>query len=309
MKDKLFRMFPVDCLWLDAGDTLVSRSNDLEKNRTQFKAVKYFGDTFVFADVGDEYPILSAKRVPFKTMIAELCWFVQGRNDIKFLHDRKCSIWDEWVKPNRTIGPGYGPQWRGKNGSSFKVDQLFEVCKTIIENPSDRRMIVSAWNPNDLSEMALPPCHMMMQFDVDDGKLNLLYYQRSCDLYLGVPFNIASYAALLITIANLCGLTPGNLICSMGNVHLYENQIEPFNTIADSALKAQNDSFELSDTMEPEEFNQLCLDSPKLHFKPRVFKCDDKLEWIRYQLDNLDVDQFTLENYNPLPEIKVEVAV
>lgn len=182
----------------------------------------HFGTQLVFEDVGNQFPLLTTKKVHFKSILVELLWFIKGDTNIKYLHDHGVKIWDEWTNENGDLGPVYGRQWRNWNG----IDQLTNVINSIITSPYSRRHIVSAWNPTEVDEMALPPCHTLFQFHVRaSGELDVQLYQRSADWFLGVPFNIASYALLLILIAREVGRTPGKLVHTFGNYHLYDNHL------------------------------------------------------------------------------------
>ena len=180
--------------------------------------------------MSDGFPILTTKRVPFKTMVTELRWFLKGRTDIKYLQDNNCHIWDgDYEKSGRTdgdLGPIYGKQWRDWDGK----DQLKELITNIKENPNSRRLMVSAWNVSELDKVVLPPCHYSFQCYVVDGELSLMWNQRSADLFLGVPFNISSYGLLLLLLCEATGLKPGTLIGSFGDMHLYSNHIDAAKT-------------------------------------------------------------------------------
>ena len=181
-------------------------------------------------NMSDGFPILTTKRVPFKTMVTELRWFLKGRTDIKYLQDNNCKIWDgDYEKSGRTdgdLGPIYGKQWRDWDGK----DQLKELITNIKENPNSRRLMVSAWNVSELDKVVLPPCHYSFQCYVADGELSLMWNQRSADLFLGVPFNISSYGLLLLLLCETTGLKPGTLIGSLGDTHLYSNHIDAAKT-------------------------------------------------------------------------------
>ncbi len=177
-------------------------------------------------NLADGFPLVTTKKAHMRSIIHELLWFLQGDTNIKYLKDNKVSIWDEWADENGDLGPVYGHQWRswpGKNGST--VDQITQVVSDIKKNPDSRRLIVSAWNPADIPDMALPPCHCLFQFYVLEGKLSCQLYQRSADVFLGVPFNIASYALLTLMMAQVTGLKPGEFIHSFGDVHIYTNHL------------------------------------------------------------------------------------
>lgn len=285
----------VDVQWLNLVSKIFFSPGPLKPNRTKFKTKGIFGESIVIEDVSKDFPLLNVKAVHFRSMIAELCWFIRGDNNVSWLRDFDCKIWNEWEKPDGTIGPGYGPQWRGKNGTSHGVDQLLEACRLIKEDPNNRRILVSAWDVSVLKEMALTPCHVLFQFNVDEDVLNLQYYQRSCDLFLGVPFNIASYAALLVVIARLTGKTPGKLVSSMGDIHLYENQLEPSEDLLMRCVE-----------------HLTIATSNQIQFKYEPIRHDKTnftIEEIKYELDNITPLSFSVSNYSPWKAIKVEVAV
>ncbi|MDB4452638.1 thymidylate synthase [bacterium] len=218
------------------GTVLHNGINKSDRTGTGTKSV--FGKQ-IRHDMSDGFPILTTKRVPFKTMVTELRWFLKGRTDIKYLQDNNCKIWDgDYEKSGRTdggLGPIYGKQWRGwkvtyGSGPTQTVDQLKELITNIKENPDSRRLIVSAWNVGELDQMTLPPCHYSFQCYVSEGKLSLMWNQRSADLFLGVPFNISSYGLLLLLLCETTGLKPGTLIGSFGDMHLYQDHIAAANT-------------------------------------------------------------------------------
>lgn len=228
-------------------------------------------------DLSQGFPLVTTKKVHLKSIIYELLWFLKGDTNIKYLNDHGVSIWDEWADSDGNLGPVYGAQWRSWRGADGKiVDQFAEVIEQIKKNPDSRRLIVSAWNASEIPSMALAPCHAMFQFYVADGKLSLQLYQRSADVFLGVPFNIASYALLTMMVAQVCGLQVGDYIHSFGDVHIYNNHFDQVN---------------LQLTREPR-------DLPKMILNPEV---KDIFEF-KY-------DDFTLENYQPHPSIKAPVAV
>jgi len=178
-------------------------------------------------DLQKGFPLLTTKKVYFKAVIHELLWFLSGDTNIKYLSDNKVRIWNEWADENGDLGRVYGAQWRSwQKPSGEKIDQIADVVKSIKENPNSRRHLVVAFNPGELDQMALPPCHAFFQFYVANGKLSCQLYQRSADIFLGVPFNIASYAALTMMMAQVCGLAPGEFVHTFGDVHLYNNHIE-----------------------------------------------------------------------------------
>ncbi|MBL7767645.1 MAG: thymidylate synthase [Flavipsychrobacter sp.] len=201
--------------------------NGVEKSdRTGTGTISCFGYQMRF-DLSKGFPLVTTKKVHLKSIIYELLWFLQGSTNIAYLKENGVSIWDEWADENGELGPVYGKQWRSWEGKDGKVvDQISDLIKQLKTNPDSRRLIVSAWNVADLSEMALMPCHTLFQFYVADGKLSCQLYQRSADVFLGVPFNIASYALLTLMLAQVCELQPGDFIHSFGDVHIYNNHLE-----------------------------------------------------------------------------------
>lgn len=223
------------------------------------------------------FPLVTTKKVHLKSIIYELLWFLKGDTNIKYLNDHGVSIWDEWADDKGDLGPVYGAQWRSWKGADGKViDQISEVINQIKTNPDSRRLIVSAWNVAEIPNMALAPCHSLFQFYVADGKLSLQLYQRSADVFLGVPFNIASYALLTMMVAQVCGLEVGDYVHSFGDVHIYNNHFEQ--------VKKQ-----LSRTPKP---------------LPQM-----KLNSAIKDIFDFKYEDFSLENYEPYPGIKAPVAV
>jgi thymidylate synthase len=228
-------------------------------------------------DLSDGFPCLTTKKLHLRSIIVELLWFLKGDTNIKYLTDHGVKIWDEWADENGDLGPVYGHQWRSwptKDGGT--IDQIANVVHQIKTNPNSRRLMVSAWNVADVDNMALPPCHSMFQFYVANGKLSCQLYQRSADTFLGVPFNIASYALLTMMIAQVCGLEAGEFIHTMGDAHLYNNHIEQTNLLL------------------TREFRPL----PTMKINPNVKDIFD-----------FTIDDFELINYDPHPHIKAAVAV
>jgi thymidylate synthase len=177
--------------------------------------------------MAEGFPLLTTKKVYVRSIVHELIWFLRGETNVKYLHDHNVGIWDEWADPNGDLGPVYGKQWRSWDCPDGRViDQIAWVTEEIRRNPNSRRLLVSAWNVADLEAMALPPCHTMFQFYVADGRLSLQLYQRSADIFLGVPFNIASYALLTCMMAEVCGLQPGDFVHTLGDAHLYNSHID-----------------------------------------------------------------------------------
>ncbi len=198
--------------------------NGVDKlDRTGVGTRSVFGRQMRF-DLSNGFPLVTTKKVHLKSIIHELLWFIKGDTNIKYLQDNEVRIWNEWADENGDLGPVYGSQWRNWNDEG--VDQLADVIERLKQNPNDRRMIVSAWNVSKISKMKLPPCHMMFQFYVANGKLSCMLYQRSCDMFLGVPFNIASYALLTMMIAQVCNLEVGEFVHILGDTHIYHNHFD-----------------------------------------------------------------------------------
>ena len=228
-------------------------------------------------DLKKGFPLVTTKKVHLKSIIYELLWFLKGETNIAYLKEHGVKIWDEWADENGDLGPVYGKQWRSWEGKDGKViDQVSDLIEQIKKNPDSRRLIISAWNVADLPEMALMPCHNMFQFYVADGKLSCQLYQRSADVFLGVPFNIASYALLTMMIAQVCDLEPGEFVHTFGDVHIYSNHMEQVN-------------LQLSRTPYP---------LPTMKLNPAVKNIFD-----------FKFEDFTLENYQSHPGIKAPVAV
>lgn len=228
-------------------------------------------------DLQKGFPLVTTKKVHLKSIIHELLWFLKGETNIAYLKEHGVKIWDEWADENGDLGPVYGKQWRSWEGKDGKViDQISELISQIKKNPDSRRLIVSAWNVGDLSEMALMPCHNMFQFYVADGKLSCQLYQRSADVFLGVPFNIASYALLTMMIAQVCELEPGDFVHTFGDVHIYSNHME-----------------------------QVKLQLSRTPFPLPVMKLNPAVK----DIFGFSYEDFTLENYQCHPAIKAPVAV
>jgi thymidylate synthase len=245
-------------------------------DRTGVGTISVFGYQTRF-DLSKGFPILTTKKLHLRSIIYELLWFLKGETNIGFLKENKVSIWDEWAAPNGDLGPVYGKQWRSWEGANGEtIDQIADLIHTIRHNPDSRRMVVSAWNVADLPNMALAPCHCLFQFYVANGKLSCQLYQRSADAFLGVPFNIASYALLTMMIAQVCGLQAGEFIHTFGDLHLYLNHL------------AQTD---LLLSREPRAL-------PTLKINPSV----TDIFTFRYE-------DFELLDYHPHPHIKASVAV
>jgi thymidylate synthase len=245
-------------------------------DRTGTGTLSTFGYQMRF-NLADGFPVLTTKKLHLRSIIHELLWFLKGDTNIQYLKDNNVSIWDEWADENGNLGPVYGYQWRSwPTPDGRHIDQITNVVNQIKHNPDSRRMIVSAWNVAYVDEMALPPCHTMFQFYVAEGKLSCQLYQRSADTFLGVPFNIASYALLTMMIAQVCGLKPGEFIHTLGDAHLYNNHLEQAN------LQLTRD------------FRAL----PQMKINPEVT-----------DLFAFTIDDFELVNYDPHPHIKAAVAV
>ena len=245
-------------------------------DRTGTGTKSIFGYQMRF-NLAEGFPMVTTKKLHLKSIIYELLWFLIGDTNIKYLNENGVRIWDEWADANGDLGPVYGKQWRSWEGANgVVIDQISELIQQIKKTPDSRRLIVSAWNVGDLSKMALMPCHNMFQFYVADGKLSCQLYQRSADVFLGVPFNIASYALLTMMIASICDLEYGDFVHSFGDVHLYNNHIEQAN-----------------------------LQLSRTHFPLPTMKINKGVKDIfSYQFSD-----FTLENYQSHPSIKAPVAV
>ncbi|SEA50262.1 thymidylate synthase [Arachidicoccus rhizosphaerae] len=247
-----------------------------KSDRTGTGTRSLFGYQMRF-DLQEGFPLVTTKKLHLKSIIYELLWFLQGDTNVKYLNEHKVSIWDEWADENGDLGPVYGKQWRSWEGADGKIyDQLTEAIELIKTNPDSRRIIVNAWNVADLPKMALSPCHALFQFYVADGKLSCQLYQRSADAFLGVPFNIASYALLTMMMAQVTGLQPGDFIHSFGDLHIYNNHFEQVR------LQLTRNPYPL----------------PTMKLNPEV-----------RDLYDFKFEDFTLENYQSHPHIKGIVAV
>jgi len=245
-------------------------------DRTGTGTISCFGYQMRF-DLADGFPLLTTKKVHTKSIIHELLWFLKGDTNIKYLQEHGVKIWDEWADADGDLGPVYGYQWRNwPKPDGGTIDQITKLVDMIKKNPDSRRLIVTAWNPADVDRMALPPCHCLFQFYVADGKLSCQLYQRSADTFLGVPFNIASYALLTLMVAQVCGLKPGEFVHTFGDVHLYNDHLE----------QAQ---LQLSRDIRP---------LPKMELDPTVT-----------DLFAFRSEHFTLKDYDPHPHIKAAVSV
>jgi thymidylate synthase len=228
-------------------------------------------------DLGQGFPLLTTKKVHLKSIIYELLWFLRGETNVRWLQERGVTIWDEWADANGDLGPVYGSQWRSwPDGHGGTIDQIAKVVESIRNKPESRRHIVTAWNPAEVDDMALPPCHCLFQFYVADGRLSCQLYQRSADVFLGVPFNVASYALLTMMVAQATGLRPGEFIHSLGDAHLYANHFE----------QAQ-----LQLSREPRALPQMIVNPT------------------RVSIFEFEYEDFSLVGYDPYPPIKAPIAV
>jgi thymidylate synthase len=245
-------------------------------DRTGTGTLSLFGHQMRF-DLADGFPLVTTKKVHLKSVVHELLWFLSGNTNIRYLQENGVTIWDEWADEDGNLGPVYGAEWRAwPTPDGGHIDQITEVVEAIRRNPDSRRLIVSAWNPADVEKQALPPCHTLFQFYVVNGRLSCQLYQRSADIFLGVPFNIASYALLTLMVAQVTGLKPGEFVHTLGDAHLYLNHIE---------------QARLQLTREPRRL-------PQMKLNPEVGSLFDFV-----------YDDFTLEGYDPHPAIKAKVAV
>ena len=261
--------------YLDLMRTILENGAD-KGDRTGTGTRSIFGYQMRF-DLRDGFPLLTTKKLHLRSIIHELLWFLQGSTNIAYLKENGVSIWDEWADEYGELGPIYGHQWRSWDCADGRtVDQIAQLIHDIQHNPDSRRLIVSAWNVGEIDRMALPPCHVMFQFYVNDGQLSCQLYQRSADVFLGVPFNIASYALLLMMVAQVTGLEPRYFIHTLGDAHLYNNHLE----------QAQ-----LQLTREPRQL-------PVMRINPEVKSIFD-----------FHYEDFTLEGYDPHPHIKADVSV
>jgi thymidylate synthase len=261
--------------YLELLQTIQSNGID-RQDRTGTGTRSIFGHQMRF-NLQNGFPLLTTKKIHIKSVIYELLWMLRGDTNIHFLNNHKVSIWDEWADENGDLGPVYGHQWRSWQAPNGKtIDQITSVIDQIRTNPNSRRMIVSAWNPADLDKMALAPCHTLFQFYVAGGKLSCQLYQRSADCFLGVPFNIASYALLTMMIAQVTQLEPGDFVHTLGDAHLYTNHF---------------DQVKIQLSREPRPL-------PKITINPEITS-----------LFNFNYEDFQLFDYNPHPHIKAEVAV
>lgn len=255
---------------------LVKESGTKKEDRTGTGTLSIFGHQMRF-DLEEGFPLLTTKKVHLKSIIHELLWFLQGSTNIKYLKENGVSIWDEWADERGELGPVYGSQWRSwPVNEKESIDQISQVIDQIKNNPDSRRLIVSAWNVSVVEDMALPPCHTLFQFYVANGKLSCQLYQRSADIFLGVPFNIASYALLVLMIAKVCDLKPGDFVHTLGDAHLYLNHLD--------------------------QVDEQLSRTPK---KLPVMKITNDTD----NIFDLKYEDFSLEEYNPDPHISAPVAI
>ncbi|KRF22824.1 MULTISPECIES: thymidylate synthase [unclassified Phycicoccus] len=260
--------------YLDLLDHVMTTGTD-KSDRTGTGTRSVFGYQMRF-DLSEGFPVLTTKKLHLKSIIGELLWFLRGDSNVKWLQDRGITIWDEWADENGDLGPVYGYQWRSwPTPDGRHIDQIAKVIESIRTNPDSRRHIVSAWNVADVDSMALPPCHTMFQFYVANGRLSCQLYQRSADIFLGVPFNIASYALLTMMVAQVCDLEPGDFVHTLGDAHLYSNHVEQAT---------------LQLTREPRPL-------PTMRITPGK------------DIDQFDLDDFELVGYDAHPSIKAPIAV
>ena len=261
--------------YLDLMRTILDEGH-YKSDRTGTGTYSIFGYQMRF-DLQKGFPLLTTKKLHLRSIIYELLWFLRGDTNIQYLHDHNVTIWDEWADENGDLGPVYGKQWRSWEAPDGRViDQITSLIEQLKRNPDSRRLIVSAWNPADVDQMALPPCHTMFQFYANDGQLSCQLYQRSADVFLGVPFNIASYALLTMMVAQVCGLQPKDFVHTFGDAHIYSNHV---------------DQAKLQLSREPRPL-------PQMRINPEV-----------KDIFGFQYEDFTLENYDPHPHIKAEVAV
>ncbi len=259
----------------DLMRAILERGNR-KADRTGTGTLSLFGWQMRF-DLADSFPLVTTKKLHLKSIIHELLWFLKGDTNVDYLHQHGVSIWDEWADANGDLGPVYGKQWRSWTTPDGRaIDQLTQIVEQIRRTPDSRRLVVSAWNVGELEQMALLPCHALFQFYVADGRLSCQLYQRSADVFLGVPFNIASYALLTLMVAQVCGLKPGEFVHTLGDAHLYLNHIDQAN----------------------EQLGRSARPLPVMRLNPAV----TDLYGFRYE-------DFTLEGYDPWPAIKAPIAV
>lgn len=254
----------------------ILETGSYKSDRTGTGTYSIFGYQMRF-DLSEGFPLLTTKKLHLRSIIYELLWFLQGDTNIRYLKEHGVSIWDEWADPDGDLGPIYGHQWRSwGTPDGGKVDQISQLIRQIQETPDSRRLMVCAWNVGEIDKMALPPCHVLFQFYVNNGEISLQLYQRSADVFLGVPFNIASYALLLMMVTQVCNLKPKEFIHTLGDAHIYSNHVEQ------AKLQLSRDPRPL----------------PTMRINPEV-----------KDIFSFQYEDFTLENYDPHPHIKADVAV
>ena len=258
---------------------LVLEEGQPREDRTGTGTLSVFGaqTRFDLRPRGPGFPLLTTKKLHIKSIIYELLWFLRGDTNVKYLNEHGVTIWDEWADESGNLGRVYGAQWRDFRGADgVSIDQIDNVIEQIKDNPNSRRLIVSAWNPAEIDKMALPPCHVLFQFYANNGELSCQLYQRSCDLFLGVPFNIASYALLTMMVAQVTNLTPGDFVHTFGDLHLYNNHLDQAH----------------------EQLTRECRPLPRMKINPAVKNIHD-----------FKFEDFELVDYNPHPSIKAPIAV
>jgi thymidylate synthase len=261
--------------YLDLLDHVL-KNGTTKADRTGTGTVSIFGHQMRF-NLNEGFPVVTTKKLHLRSIIHELLWFLKGDTNLKYLHDNKVTIWDEWADANGNLGPVYGYQWRSwPTADGRHIDQITNVIRSINTNPDSRRHIVSAWNVGEIEKMALPPCHILFQFYVANGELSCQLYQRSADIFLGVPFNIASYALLLHMVAQVTGLKPGTFVHTLGDAHIYLNHLEQ------AKLQLSREPYSL----------------PLLHINPAV-----------NDLFSFKFEDFRLTDYQSHPHIKGEISV
>ena len=272
-------MFVTSAKTMNQYETLLKyvKENGVQKtDRTGTGTISIFGYQMRF-NLQDGFPLITTKKLHLKSIIYELLWFLQGASNIKYLKENGVTIWDEWADENGELGPVYGYQWRNwPTPDGGQIDQIVQAINTIKNNPDSRRILVTAWNPADVNKMALPPCHLIFQFYVAEGKLSCQMYQRSADMFLGVPFNIASYALLTMMFAQVCNLEVGDFVHTLGDTHIYLNHLEQVD-------------LQLSREIKP---------YPKMTLNPEV-----------KNIFSFKYEDFRLEGYDPHPSIKAPIAV
>jgi thymidylate synthase len=255
---------------------LVLEQGEPRSDRTGVGTLSIFGAQARF-DLRKNFPLLTTKKLHLKSIIYELLWFLRGDTNVRYLNEHSVTIWDEWADEHGNLGRVYGAQWRDWRGANgVRVDQIDNVISEIKKNPQSRRLIVNAWNPAEIDQMALPPCHVLFQFYVQDGELSCQLYQRSADLFLGVPFNIASYALLTLMVAQVVDLRPGDFVHTFGDLHLYQNHLEQAR----------------------EQLTRDCRSLPRLKLNPAIKNIRD-----------FKFEDFDLIGYDPHPSIKASIAI